>query len=1627
MVRILSVNDSSMSQKKNIIKDFWQSFLSLSKFDKLMLITVFLITAVTPYIISNHQTFTSRAAGPLASITSGNWSDPAIWSGGVLPLAGDAIMINPGHTVTYDMLSDVVFGQIHVEGTLQFSRTVSTRLKLSSNLHVMMGGFLDIGTADSPIPRNVRAEVIFVLPKGYAFTGGPHFQERDTGLWAMEGGRWESHGAPLLRTWSKLSGDVPVSATTVTVENDVTDWYAGGSVVVTQTSSPAQPGKGTSPPESCHSPAPCWYVWENEVRVITALTPLLNGRTQITLNQPLVYAHQGMGKTRGEVGLLTRNILIRTEITGVSDAILDNDLRERRFAHTMIMHQGSMGKVQYTEFKYMGHLGTLARYPIHLHQVGIAGKDMVVRGNSIWRSGNRGYQLHDVQGSLWEDNVSFDTTQSPLYVERTPGGSAVGPPSDNSLVHNLAVQSSAGTSFAPAPGTPEQNDATILWFDTLDQIVLGNVLVGGGSNVGRGAPQGSGTPEPDSNGGGLWVPTSTDGTGKIRAPVFFKNEMHSNAGPGFAFWQVGSDILHDFGEMMSWRNGGSGIRWGYYRTPHRVFNAQLLDNFYSSIEGGHAGSASRYMQDSEIIDNKSGWGPEAISIGTLARPTYPDNPMTYVRVLFENIPVGLSRPTWCSDPTANKPIGGANNRGCDGWYTVLLQPTFRNSLSPILFKGDSTASNKNSFWRITDAQGLDPALPKDFLLMQQDQQDPANRTDFTSTLLFGATMSWNAALKALVVPTSSFAGDKQLPIYGDSWTTSAGLLPPENRLVPRSEFTFFKTVDYPPLVSLAVTLSGKTATLQANATDDKAITRVEFYLNETLIATDMAAPYEATYDLSAYPRKYAYFYAKAYDGVTQTFLNPGSFDNMARPWTGPLPKLSREQVAYTKAVEIGPEVLAPAIPAPTPTPTGVPSATPTPTPILTGIPTPTPPPSITIQAESMTKVGGYIDDPSNSNWIKVDGAPSGTPSGTVTTPFVGVSGTYRIDANVIAEDIGRPTLEIWTSGVKQSTLIYPLGKSSLEPLTLTGPTVDLTSLSEIKLVGTIESGASARIDSITLTPVSIGGPLFPTPTNTPTPTPILTPVPTNTPTPTSTPTPTPLPTSTPIPTSTPTPTPKPTSTPIPTPVPPTPTSPIPPTPTSIPLPTPIPIACTITSASWISSNPIVEGTTVTLTAATNNSILCAGKQIAFDIRKDNGLLPSEAVDVNPIPANIIDGAAIGTWVSEFHPNGLFGLFGSPKYFFNANIAGDAKTVKSNAPNLQVDKSPIIVISTTPKVLATENSVTLTWDTNKKSSSRVKYGIPKLHRKTTTETDNVNKVTSHSVTISNLKACALYHYQVVSKDASLATAASSDSKFTTLGCNGSVIDTAETDAITDIITGGKLNLLDFNSRGVDLLAPPAFSSSSAYFQILKLNKNEFVNNILPPVGFNSVGDYIYHLNALGDDEDTKISPFNKDITVKINYSDQDIAGIDENSLTIQRWDGKAWILLTDCTLDTANKSITCNTVSFSDFVLFGKPLPTSTPTPTSIPSSGGGGRGGSSSGGGGGGSSGGSSGGGTSSGGGGGGGSSPAGADLNRDGRVNIFDLSILLRNWGKSGTGDLNSDGRVNIFDLSVLLRNWGR
>jgi hypothetical protein len=48
------------------------------------------------------------------------------------------------------------------------------------------------------------------------------------------------------------------------------------------------------------------------------------------------------------------------------------------------------------------------------------------------------------------------------------------------------------------------------------------------------------------------------------------------------------------------------------------------------------------------------------------------------------------------------------------------------------------------------------------------------------------------------------------------------------------------------------------------------------------------------------------------------------------------------------------------------------------------------------------------------------------------------------------------------------------------------------------------------------------------------------------------------------------------------------------------------------------------------------------------------------------------------------------------------------------------------------------------------------------------------------------------------------------------------------------------------------------------------------------------------------------------------------------------------------------------------------------------------------------------------------------SDINRDGKVNLVDFSILLTHWNESDDdADINQDGTVNLSDFSILLFNW--
>ncbi len=91
-------------------------------------------------------------------------------------------------------------------------------------------------------------------------------------------------------------------------------------------------------------------------------------------------------------------------------------------------------------------------------------------------------------------------------------------------------------------------------------------------------------------------------------------------------------------------------------------------------------------------------------------------------------------------------------------------------------------------------------------------------------------------------------------------------------------------------------------------------------------------------------------------------------------------------------------------------------------------------------------------------------------------------------------------------------------------------------------------------------------------------------------------------------------------------------------------------------------------------------------------------------------------------------------------------------------------APAPIISNVQVININANDVTITWDTDIPSDSKVRYGLDGSYG--SDKIDNTF-VTSHSVNITGLTTATLYHYQVQSKGNNTRVATSVDGTFTTV--------------------------------------------------------------------------------------------------------------------------------------------------------------------------------------------------------------------------------------------------------------------
>ena len=300
-------------------------------------------------------------------------------------------------------------------------------------------------------------------------------------------------------------------------------------------------------------------------------------------------------------------------------------------------------------------------------------------------------------------------------------------------------------------------------------------------------------------------------------------------------------------------------------------------------------------------------------------------------------------------------------------------------------------------------------------------------------------------------------------------------------------------------------------------------------------------------------------------------------------------------------------------------------------------------------------------------------------------------------------------------------------------------------------------------------------------------------------------------------------------------------------------------------------------------------------------------------------------------VSTNTATSITGLAESTSYDFrvstlNSNGAGNATS--TSAATGDGSAPTITSILATP----TETSSSITWTTNEAASSIVDLGFNTNYASSTTEADTSTRVTSHTVNLTNLLSCTTYHYRVKSKDTALNLATSADNNFTTLGCTGDATVEETMNETVATSTGATLNL-ETGTSNITLEIPAGFDTdgeADVEFQVNQLNAEEIVVSLGTPNNLEVLGDHVYDFSAFID-MNTTLDTFDQALTLTIHYTDQEVSGLDETSLTMYYWNSTAWEALTDCIVDTASNTLTCTTTHFSTFAVFGAEAVVSTPT------------------------------------------------------------------------------------------------
>ncbi len=690
------------------------------------------------------------------------WSDPATWPNHKVPVAGELVDIPKDKHVLLDVSPPALNG-VTIHGKLSFSD--KSDLELTTEW-IMLHGELEVGTEAKPhthratitLTDNVKDEQLMGMG--------------DRGI-MVAGGMLNLHG-DRTNTWTKLASTAEAGSNSIEVLN-AAQWRVGDTIVLASTDFDPR---------------------QAERRTISAI----HGNT-ITLDQKLEYMHFGKityeVDERGEVGLLTRNILIQAS----------PDAEQTFFGgHVMAMVSSKM-YVSGVEFNRMGQHLQLARYPIHWHLVGDA-PGQYVKNSAFHDTYNRCVTVHGTNFVHVENNVTYNTVGHCFFLED-------GIEHGNEFVHNLAIQTKCHTSKPCVPTQlaaagenpnfenrqairvsgqaskdvllPSDNTVSSYWITNPDNVYRDNVAAGSDEN-------GFWMSLPEHPNGAFVDTDISKATWPRRTPFreFKGNVAHSNydgfmfdrnINPNNTFGVTGNahmpkenpadatsrTVETNFENLTSYKNRNGGI-WG--RGEMHVFrNAKMADN---AMDYTHAsGSAGRDPFTSRVVDSL--FVGETENIGnprtdaekaygrSLPKPMMPDFPIRgyeyydyrhdVVNDTFVNFQDNATRKTGALTYLMYTSAGVSTENSIEGAKFINAKPVY---FPPMERKWGNDNLNAVA-WKaaaIHDKDGSVSGIPNSYILLN----DGPNDSIATDAQACEIKPDWNAAVCRGDVGRLSFGG-----------------------------------------------------------------------------------------------------------------------------------------------------------------------------------------------------------------------------------------------------------------------------------------------------------------------------------------------------------------------------------------------------------------------------------------------------------------------------------------------------------------------------------------------------------------------------------------------------------------------------------------------------------------------------------------------------------------------------------------------------------------------------------------------------------------------------------------------------------------------------------------------------